>query len=241
MRTFIRWLRGLGPVGSAAADVVTFLSTNWVPVMGTIVAIGASLNEWATNVVHSPVVQTFFEAFLATLWTLVGILYLYDRTKPRSVKVAADYRYGLTFEGIAPNIDPGNDDLWIGFLIQLRNFSQAPIKYTVDQFDFRIGSRALPKPSKVLDGYLPRGGGKAICPSRFSKDDVREFFGRRVTGTAEFSITYGHPEEPPLRRLKLSFAVTLHIAADGNITQESPLGFGADILSETDESIEKSP
>jgi hypothetical protein len=238
MRNFIRRLRGLGPVGATAADIITFLTTNWVLTMSTIVAIWAALNEWATAIVHDVRVQTALEVFLALLWSVVGLLYLVDRKRPRLTRPAPDYRYGLTFEGIAPSIDTMSDEGWFGLLIQLRNFSQAPIHYTVDSFDFRIGSRALPKSKKVLDGYLARGGGKSVCPSRFKRDELKEFFGRRVEGTAELSIIYGHPEEPPVRRLKIVTNITLHFPLGGDGTAENPFGFGADILGESDEPLD---
>jgi len=152
------------------------------------------------------------------------------------VKSVPDYRYGLTSEGIIPGLDPNNEDGWLGFGVQVRNFSQAPIRYTIENFDLRLESRALPKfPIRPI-GYLPRGGGKAIFPPWFKKDHVREFFGRRVVGAVEIIITYGHPEEKPARKLTLKAEITLHLAAEGMPPLPIP-AFGANITEEIDEPL----
>jgi hypothetical protein len=106
MRDFTRWLRGLGPVGTLVANLLAFLTANW----GTAVSVAAGLIValWASAVslVQNPAVQSGGEVFLVTLWTIVGVLFIFDRTKPRPIRSVPDYRYGLTFEGLNPNIDP---------------------------------------------------------------------------------------------------------------------------------------
>lgn len=227
-----RVLRGLGPLGNLAANGLAFLTANWGTAVSVAAGTGVALWASAIRFFHEPAVQTGGEIFLATLWTIVAVLYIFDRTKPRIVRAAPDYRYGLTFEGIIPTPDPLNEVEWLGFALQIRNFSQAPIRYEVTEFDLRIGSRALPKPSKLLVGYLARGSGKAISPSKFSKEEVREFFGRRVKGTAEVAVVYGHPEEKPVRILKIKADITLHLPLEdsGSLT-----AWGADIISENDQ------
>jgi hypothetical protein len=229
-----KWLRGLGPVGTLIANILAFLTANWGTAVS--VATGVIVALWASAVsfVHDPAVQAGGEIFLATLWTIVAVLYIFDRTKPRSVRAIPDYRYGLTFEGLFPNIDPLNDEQWMTFAIQIRNFSQAPIRYIVEKFDVRLGSRALPEPKKILTGYLPRGGGKTVSPSKFAKNEVKEFFGKRTKGTAKITITYGHPEEKPLRRLIIDMEITLDLPNENEIR---PMGFGVDIIGEQDEAI----
>jgi len=231
MAKLVARLRGLGPLGTIAANILVFLTTNWVTVMSIVTGLIAALWISAVSFFQEPAVQVGIGIFLVTLWTIVGVLYVYDRTKPRTVRVVPDYRYGLTFEGMNPNVDFLNEETWLSFGVTIRNFSQAPIRYTVEEFDFRIGSRALPKPEKILTGYLARGGGQTITPSRFHKNDVREFFGRRVMGTADIAISYGHPEDTPVRRLRLHMEITLHIPETGN----TPFGWGADIQKEEDE------
>jgi hypothetical protein len=229
------WLRGLGPLGTFVANLLAFLTANWGVAVSAAVAIYVALSEWAAGVVHNPTVQAAAITFLVLLWGYIGITFLIDRHYPRAVRAEPDYRYGLTFEGIIPNIDILNEDGWLSFGLQVRNFSQAPIRYRVESVDFRIGSRALPKADKQLIGYLPRGGGKIFSPSSFKKDDVREFFGKRVHGTAEYSICYGHPEREPERRLRIELKITLHLQ-ENNVPPI--MGFGGDIIREDDEPYE---
>ena len=231
MSKFVAWLRSLGPAGTLAANLLVFITTNWVTVMSLVTGLVVAIRASAVSFFQEPAVQVGISIFLITLWTIVGVLYVYDRTKPRTMRVVPDYRYGLTFEGLNPFLDAMDEAVWLSFGIAIRNYSQAPIRYAIEEFDIRIGSRALPKPEKIFTGYLPRGGGKSISPSKFRKDDVREFFGKRVKGTADISISYGHPEEKPVRRLRLHLEITLHFAETG----EPPFAWGADIQKEEDE------
>jgi hypothetical protein len=239
------WLRGLGPLGTLAANILAFLTANWGVAVSAILAIYVGFSQWATGVIHSPETQAAAATFLVLLWSYVGITILIDRHHPRDVRSVPDYRYGLTFEGINPNIDFLSDDAWLNFGVQVRNFSQAPIRYHIESFDVRIGTRALPKSEKQFTGYLPRGSGKTISPAAFKKEDVREYFGKRVTGTAEFAITYGHPERKPERRLRIGTKITLHIQEKPGQEELFPgfgppmaVAFGADIVKEDDESID---
>jgi hypothetical protein len=169
MQSILRWLRGLGPVGGTAADALAFLTNNWVLTMSTIIALWAAFTEWAVAIVQNPKVQTAALVFLFVLWTSIGIAILIDRRKPRIIKTDQDYRYGLTFEGLLPALGAefDKDDRELGFSITLRNYSSGPIKYTVDDFDVRIGNRALPKLKKgVLVGFMARGAGRSIQEKR---------------------------------------------------------------------------
>ena len=67
MQQLLKWLRGLEPIGSAIADVLTFLTTNWVLTVSTVISLWASLTEWAVGIVQNPRVQTFAESFLVLI------------------------------------------------------------------------------------------------------------------------------------------------------------------------------
>ncbi len=237
MDSFIKSLRKLGPLGTALANVLTLITTNWPLAMSAIVAIWTALSDWAFGLASNARLHVAVLVFLALLWTFVGITVLIDRRRPRSVRTHPDYRYGLTFEGINPNIDAQNDVGWLTFGIQLRNFSQAPILVRFDHFDVRIGTRAIPKATqKNVTGYLPRGGGRVMSVPPFKKEDVKEFFGKRVTGTAEFAILYGHPESEPVRKLRMTIDITLGLPAEE--AQPALVVWGADIVQEIDEEYE---
>jgi hypothetical protein len=234
MLSIIKRLRGLGPIGSTAADVLTFITNNWVLTVSTIIGLWASVTDWAIALVQNPKVQTAALVFLFVLWTSIGITVLIDRRKPRMIKSEQDYRYGLTFEGLLPSLGAefDSDDSELGFGIQLRNFSSGPLKYTVEDFDVRIGNRALPKLKKgVLFGFMARGAGRTSHAGTFKRSDFAQLIGQRLEGTANFSVTYGHPESPPVRRLSIAMAIILEIPAIG------PIHFGSNILEELDQAL----
>jgi hypothetical protein len=202
--------------------------------MSTIIGLWASVTDWAVGLVQNPKVQTAALVFLFVLWTSIGIAVLIDRRKPKVVKAVQDYLYGLTFEGLVPAIAPDfdKDDGELRFGIQLRNFSTGPIKYTVEDFDVRIGNRALPKLKKGdLVGFMARGAGRTSHSPAFKRSDFKQLLGQSLEGTANFSITYGHPEQPPVRRLSVSINLLLQIPENG------PIGFGAGILEEADQAL----
>lgn len=199
--------------------------------MSTLIGLWASITDWAVAFTQNPKIQTFAEVFLVILWTVVGLTFLIDRRKPRVVKSERDYRYGLTFEAFLPVINPDfeKDDGEIRFGIMLRNYSSGPIKYVVDDVDIRIGNRALPKMKKgELFGFLARGAARTSTGAPFKRRDFNQVIGQRLEGTANFSVSYGHPEEPPVRRLSISMGIILEIPETG------PVGFGHNILEEID-------
>src|SRR6266436_540543 len=234
MQSILKWLRGLGPIGGTAADALAFLTNNWVLTVSTLISLWASLTDWAVAFVQNLRVQTAALVFLFLLWTSIGITVLIDRRKPRVIKAAQYYLYGLTFEGLLPALGAefDKDDSELGFAITLRNYSSGPIKYTVDDFDVRIGNRALPKLKKgVLIGFMARGAGRTSNAGAFKRSDFAQVIGQRLEGTVNISISYGHPELLPVRRLSVSMAIILEIPAVG------PLLFGANILEESDQAL----
>jgi hypothetical protein len=94
------------------------------------------------------------------------------------IRAHHDYRYGLVFDGFQFNY-LSTDVLFpdaglLSFAIQFRNFSPGPIKYMVESFDVRIGTRALPKPPQI-NGFLARGSGRTSRYRGFLKANSRNF------------------------------------------------------------------
>jgi hypothetical protein len=77
--------------------------------------------------IQKPEVQFGAMVFLFLLWTWIGLTVLFDRKGPRTTTPHHDYRYGLTFEGIAPFYQPQAAGGSLGFGVQLRNFSSGPL------------------------------------------------------------------------------------------------------------------
>lgn len=229
MSKLMSWLRSFGPIGTFISTVLAILTANWAVVVSAVGGIIAALWTSAFYFFQQSAVQIGIGVFLASLWTIIGVIVLTDRRKPRLVRSYQDYRYGLTFEGMFPLLEKDNEEGALQFSLQLRNYSMGPIQYAIEHFDVRIGTRALPKwEGKDKRVYMPRGAGRTSGQVPFKKDDIKEFFGKRVMGTAEFSIAYGHPEESPVRRLTMILELTIAF-------NENALGFNANILEEKDE------
>jgi hypothetical protein len=218
------------PFGSILANAVGLIFGNWALVVSAAGALVAALSG-AEHFLQRPAVGIGIGVFLALLWTIIGVLSLWDRNRPRLVRSHHDYRYGLTFEGIIPNFDPANDEAMLQFGIQLRNFSAGPMRCKVEYFDVRIGTRALPQWDRGEPPYLPRGAGRTANAVPFGKRDIKEFFGMRAIGTATFAMIYGHPESDYERRLRIKLDINLVFKQDG----APPLGFAANIAEETDD------
>ena len=246
LQKFIRWLRGFGTIGTAIGTIVLFLTTSWAVAVSAAAALTAALWGGATSFFENHQVQVGIWMFLVTLWTLVGILYLVDRKRPRTTQPYPDYRFGLVFEGFNPNFvatnsgqpDPGS----LNFLIQLRNFSSGPIRYTLESLVIQFGTRSIPKyKTNEVSGYLARGSGRQARGQPFLADHIKEFYGKGlINGVAEFTVTYGPPEGPPVRRLKVEMALFLTIPQDGVVDHQRGMmvGWGANIISEKDEAID---
>lgn len=245
MAALQKFLRGLGPFGSLVANVVSFLTTNWVVTMTTLLSLWASLSDWAVAFVDRPGVRTFAFVFIVGLWTWIGIAALIDRRRPKAVTTFPDYRYGLVFEGFTPLFVATNSKMpepgGLQFSIQIRNFSPSPIKYVLESYDVRIGSRTHEKYGEtIVSGYLARGSGRQARLSGFPSGTLTEFFGKEtVKGTADFAICYGPPEGNPVRRLRVSLELHLIFPKDGVVDASKgiALGYGDGIKAEIDEAI----
>lgn len=225
-------LKGLGPIGRTIATIITVLTTNW----GIVVSVGLGLVAAAINgfyrIASDPHVQVGIGTFVAALWTYIGFIVIVDRRKPRIMRPVQDYSYGLTFEGCNANYAPQSEDA-LQFGLLLRNYSSGPLRYHIEKFQVLIGDRTTPigKPQRATN-FMPRGGGRIYKAAPFKKDSLKEFFGKKTMGRADFIIAYGHPEQPPVRRLKMTLELALEFKEDG-----SQLGFADCIIEESDEPI----
>ena len=69
-----------------------------------------------------------------------------------------------------------------------------------------------------MTGYLARGALRVVRPAGFEREAVTEFYGKGATkGTIDFYTTYGPPDEPPVRGLKLSIEFTLSLPEEGGV------------------------
>ena len=214
--------------------------------MTALFATGVAVSSWARAIVLSPITDAAAGIFLFLLWTIIGISVLIDRRKPRLVQAHHDYRYGLTFEGFVPAFPGANSSIHsqrgvLAFSLLIRNYSPGPIKYMLEAAEVHIETRSLPKyKSNSLTGYLPRGGGKQLRPGGFPGGNMAEFYGKgEIKGTADLSVTYGPPDGPPIRRLKIGIEMTMIFPDRGNVDAAKgvALAYSDNILLEEDEPL----
>lgn len=226
----------VGTFGNAVANLLTFLTTNWHVVVSIVAAIAAGAIDWLRAIALNPGTIAGVGAFLVVLWTIIGITLLIDRRRPREVRTAPDYRYGLTFEGFQPRYVPLNSGVPsagdLGFAILTRNYLTYPLHYDVEHIDIRLGTRALPKIRiGTLSGFMSRAAGRTNTIKGFTQNDLKEFYGKGTTkGTVEFSIAYGPAEEAPVKRLKMELEFYVVFSDDG-----LSVGWQDGITSESDE------
>jgi hypothetical protein len=229
--------------GSFGAVIITYITAGWGVLMSAALSIlvlaSASLTSW----IETPAVHSAGFAFIFSLWTIIGVLFLYDRSRPRLVSPAADYRYGLTLEQIGVLFYP-RDDNCLQFTLMLRNVSPGPVHYDVDMFDIRITSRVSPKIKRGdLSAYMARGAMRGANMTPFRRSDIIEFYGRSVMGTLDFIVKYGAPDEDPVRQLTMSWTIFLQFPNADAIAAQPPngtpmqIGFNSIIVSEKDEPV----
>jgi hypothetical protein len=232
------WLRSFGPVGTFAANALVFLTMNWALALSVFVGLATAISAWMRSIALNPITYAAVGAFLAVLWTTVGICALVDRRKPQKVQVHHDYRYGLTFEGFPPIYYQPSAGIPVAgaltFQLQLRNFSPGPIKYEIETFDITIGTRIATRPKKgELHGFMARGAARTSRLKAFEQKEVKEFYGQGdVIGKAEVSVAYGPPDGLPIRRWKIVLDLHITLSEDGE-----SLGYADNIISEVDEEI----
>jgi hypothetical protein len=230
------FFKKLGPVGGLANFIVSLLSTNWGLLLSALFGLGAALWSSATQFFQEPNVQIGIGVSLVTLWTYIGLQMLFDRRHPRIIKPHQDYKYALLFEGCVPFWNPDNKDGGLQFGLQFRNFSAGALRCKVDHFDVRIGTRALPKLTKEVPSlFLPRGGGRIFKTEPFKIDDIIEYKGKNIKGTAEYTVSYGPPEGAPERVLKMELEIYLKFDEDGK------LGYADNISKEKDDVFRDDP
>lgn len=236
-----KWLRELGPIGAFIANALMFLTTNWGVVASALIGLLAGLSSWAVHAFQIPAVYVSVGVFLAALWTVVGVTSLMDRRRPRLIQPYQDYRYGLTFEGLAPVFTQSNSDMpepgSLQFHINTRNYGPGPLRYVLESVDVRIGTRASVKYKKdSVQGYMARGAARTVRPDSFKPGDLSEFFGKGITeGSIDFSICYGPPEGPLVRRLQMSLQLFFVFPKEAG----GGLGYSDSIILERDESISR--
>ncbi len=234
--------KGVGWLANAVGWVATVFPGVWVAVLTaagvTIVAFWAVSIRW----LESPEVHTAVFVFLASLWTVIGLLAIADRRKPIETSPKKDFRYGLTFEGLFANFDPTQEAACLQIGANLRNYSPSALRYEIENFIAKIDTRTI-ESGPLPAVFMPRGAGRSTHNLPFRLGHVKEFFGTRIEGTVTFSIAYGDVDGQLSRRLKMSLQTYFAFPTEEGVRlfPQVPiiLGFNHSISKESDEPTDR--
>jgi hypothetical protein len=227
----------------AAGWLASVFPTVWAAVLTALGSVVLLLLTEGAKLLSNPEFLGAALLFVLVLWSYIALVWLWTR-KPRDVVAL---RHGITFEGVTATFNPATPEAALSFALNIRNFCPVPIRYYVESFDVKIETRTLPKKyeSRSLQGFLSRGAGRVSSAVPFTFDHIKEFLGRRLDGSLDFSIIYGDADRQPVRRLTMSIQLFLQFPAlptplpmlpNASIAQGMfPLGFGHNIQSENDE------
>ncbi len=110
----------------------------------------------------------------------------------------AQYAYGLVFVGLVPSLDLNNAGNALEIRLELRNASGAPLKYLIENLTEEIAGHRVQFHN--VPGLIPIGGQLVHFPGGgFSLADYNAI-PARSTGALEYTIAYGHPDWPFVRR-----------------------------------------
>ena len=226
---------------NVAAWLSSVFPTLWGAVVSTVVTTAIALWTFGIDWLSSTKIQTVTHVFLAVLWTVIGVIFLIDRSRAREVYLKQDFRYGLTFVDLISIYDWNNEQAALQFAITIHNFSQYPLRFEIEKFSVCIDTRSIQdvKPSVAI-GTMSRGALRNWRQQAFRRSHIVEFLGNRCEGTVAISIAYGPTEAPPQRRLKMSFNIYCQFPKMS--PQNTPLenfGFTYIIQNETDEEISR--
>ncbi|MDO8813358.1 MAG: hypothetical protein Q7J38_15190 [Gallionella sp.] len=132
--------------------------------------------------------------------------------KPMVVRSSEDYSYGLGYEGVGIGFDEKNDDSTLQVSVKLGNVSRAPLRYKVERFDVVVGDRTIANANYVNQGgFLPLMGHREYRYPSFKKEAIKDFLGKRLDGSIEIHIIYGHPDHDFVRRMKMKIDISLRL------------------------------
>jgi hypothetical protein len=179
--------------------LLAVIATHWNVIVSIFFAIGAGFWTWSAEHAYLPVLLVGLGTFVAAIWGINGIIWLRGQTRPSKARLTFDYAYGLTLDEISPSHDEGNQNNNLEFRFQIRNVAPGPLKYKSERIDVIIGDRI--KTARDICGILPRNSWVQLKVGGFEKNTVDDFK-ERTSGTYEYSIIYGHPDDNYSRQTK---------------------------------------
>jgi hypothetical protein len=174
-----------------------------VPVSGA-----ASYWAWISQWGNLPIALTGLGVLVATIWLVIGIVWLRRQQRPSRERIAFDYSYAMSLEGIDPAFDPTNTDNTLEIRPKFRNVANGPLKYMIEQFSVQVEDRIVSY-NNVPPSIIPRIAVRSVLHKGFRKE-AYEQFGTKTSGQMRYSIVYGHPDDKSYSR-RITAVVSLDI------------------------------
>src|SRR5579875_1600775 len=198
-------------VATWAGTLFTIATANWVVIVSVCIALWAGLSKSAFTFLTEPHHQLMGQVFVGTLWTLIGLYFLYKihtgiRTQPH-----IDYAFGLLIENVGLAVDQTADGN-IQPNLQLRNMVNSAIRLSITDVRVIIDGKANPDitlPTIVI----PRLGQKGVGAGLFKKEDIAGKL--KVEGSLDISFEYGPHDGEPVRKLRLKLKLHIQPPANG--------------------------
>ncbi len=216
LKSSIEWLEHLHFIASIVA--------NWTVVLSAVAAALFGFWTWSAEHAYLPVALVVLGSFCASIWALNGIIWLRRQSRPSAARIAFDYSYGVTLDEVSPSHDPGNEKNCLEFRFLIRNVAPGPLKYNAERIDVIVDDRI--KTARNITGTLPRDAKIQLKVGGFEKNVV-DGFKERLSGSYEYTIAYGHPDDEYSRKTKKKIHFDLIkkegkiVAAPWNILEES--------------------
>ena len=189
-------------VGNMGTDIAATV------VVGVMAGIAGSVWAWASQWGGLPIFLTGLGVFVAILWAWNGVIWLRRQRRPGKHQVAFDYGYGLALEGLHIGRDEEKEEAALQIGLILRNATDGPLKFYVEEFDIIIDDMTITRPQfKTRDALISRGAQMTFFYPPFGISVIKP----RPEGIIRYSIKYGHPDFEYVRRTKKQLSISLRL------------------------------
>jgi hypothetical protein len=148
-------------------------------------------------------------------------------------KIVVDYAYSLTLERLEPSLDLNNPENALEIRPRFKNNSGSPLKFKFENINIEVeGIHITPSVNEIIlakDQSVP-----IFFNHGFSLKQL-DAFKDRTLGMAEWTISYGHPDNAPSRRA--TKRVRLDLFKTVKKGKVEVVGLNWTVLSERDEPI----
>lgn len=199
-------------------------------IVSAILAIAAGAGTWLGRTEPVIIFLVSLFCFTTALWAWNGAVVLFKSNE----KLPPKYAYGLSFVVLEAHLVKGEKDCSIQIDLILKNVSQFPLRYYLEDFRVVLENRTIDDPeyanrgSVIPPGESTRYAFKAISGLDPSSEKAKK------EGTFEYSIKYGHPDLGAFRICKRKSRIAVLVAPNGGLVEQ--------VISESDKPIaEKFP